>query len=121
MRSRAGRSAPSAAAIPFDGESYHSFFICTANCDSETDAEYELLGRGSQGRTPWIFDVGANVTWQHSFGPADMLVKLAVYNLLNQERVLEVDESYDPHRFGQHLRHGHCVLRTALRAVDRCR
>ena len=57
---------------PFDGESYQSFFICTANCDSETDAEYELLGRGSQGRTPWIFDVGLNVTWEHSFGPTDV-------------------------------------------------
>ena len=32
---------------PFDGESYHSFFICTANCDSETDAVYELL-------RPWL-------------------------------------------------------------------
>jgi hypothetical protein len=83
-------------ANPFDATSYHSFFICTANCDSEADAEYELLGRGSQGRTPWTFDVGANVTWQHSFGPTDVLVKLAVYNLLNQERVLEVDESYNP-------------------------
>jgi hypothetical protein len=81
---------------PFDAESYHSFFICTANCDSEEDAEYELLGRGSQGRTPWTYDVGANVTWQHKFGPADVVVKLAVYNLLNQERVLEVDESYNP-------------------------
>jgi hypothetical protein len=83
-------------ANPFDGESYHSFFICTANCDSETDAVYELLGRGSQGRTPWTYDVGANLTWQHDFGAADVLVKLAVYNLLNQERVLEVDESYNP-------------------------
>ena len=81
---------------PFDGESYHSFFICTANCGSETDAEYELLGRGSQGRTPWIFDVGANVSWTHTFGEVEVLAKLAVYNLLNQERVLEVDESFNP-------------------------
>ncbi len=81
---------------PFDGESYHSFFICTAGCDSEDTAVYELMGRGSQGRTPWTYDVSANVTWQNSFGPADVLVKLAVYNLLNQERVLQVDESLDP-------------------------
>jgi len=81
---------------PFDGESYHSFFICTANCDSQEDAVYELLGRGSQGRTPWTYDVGANVTWSHEYGPADVQVKFAVYNLLNQERVLEVDESYNP-------------------------
>jgi len=81
---------------PFDGESYHSFFICTANCDSEADAEYELLGRGSQGRTPWIYDISASISWSHDFGPTNVLVKLAVYNLLNQERVLEVDESFDP-------------------------
>ena len=90
---------------PFDGESYHSFFICTANCDSEEDAEYELMGRGSQGRTPWIFDVGASVSWAHKYNSADVLVKFAVYNLLNQERVLEVDEAYDPtdpdNTFGQ--------------------
>jgi len=80
---------------PFDGESYHSFFVCTADCDS-ADAVYELLGRGSQGRTPWVYDLGANVSWQHSFGETDVMVKLAVYNVLNQERVLEVDESYRP-------------------------
>ena len=96
MPVRAGPSVPSAKAIPFDGTSYHSFFICTANCDSEADAVYELLGRGSQGRTPWIFDVGASISWQHDFGSADVLAKLAVYNLLNQERVLEVDESFNP-------------------------
>jgi hypothetical protein len=81
---------------PFDATSYNSFFICTANCDSEADAVYELLGRGSQGRTPWTYDVGANITWQHTIGPADVSVKLAVYNLLDQQRVLEVDESYNP-------------------------
>jgi len=84
---------------PFDGTSYHSFFICTANCDSETDAQYVNFGRGTEGRTPWTVDLSANVTWQHSFGLADMLVKLSVYNLLNQERILEVDEelgSTDP-------------------------
>ena len=80
---------------PFDGTSYHSFFICTANCDSQTDAVYQLFERGSQGHTPWTFDLSTNITWQHSFGPAAMQVKLAVYNLLNQERVLEVDEQLD--------------------------
>jgi hypothetical protein len=81
---------------PFDGTNYHSLFICTANCDDEATAQYELLGRGSQGRTPWTYDVGANITWQHQFGLADVMVKLAVYNLFNEERVLEVDESYNP-------------------------
>jgi outer membrane receptor protein involved in Fe transport len=78
---------------PFDSKDYHSFFICTANCDPDSaNPVYELFERGSGGRTPWIYDLSANVTWQHAFGPADVLVKLAVYNLLNQERALEVDE-----------------------------
>ena len=86
----------------------------------ETDAQYELLGRGSQGRTPWTYDVGANITWQHQFGPADMLVKLAVYNLLNEERVLEVDESYNPtERLDNHVRHA--ALRGARRATGSSR
>jgi hypothetical protein len=82
-------------ANPFDSTSYHSFFICTSNCGSETDATYQLFKRGSQGRTPWTFDMSANVSWQHTFGPANMLVKLSVYNLLNEERVREVDEQLD--------------------------
>jgi hypothetical protein len=82
-------------ANPFDGTTYHSSFICTANCDSATDAVYQLYSRGSGGRTPWTYDLSANVTWQHQFGLADVQVKLAVYNLLNQERVLEVDEELD--------------------------
>jgi hypothetical protein len=80
---------------PFDGTAYHSLFICTAACDSEADAQYQLFKRGSQGRTPWTFDLSANVTWQHQFGPADMQVKLSVYNILNTERVLEVNEELD--------------------------
>jgi hypothetical protein len=81
---------------PFDDEAYHTYFICTADCGSPEDAQYELLGRGSMGRTPWIVDVGASVSWAHKFNSADVLVKLAFYNLLNQERVLEVDEDFDP-------------------------
>ncbi|HEU4625788.1 MAG TPA: TonB-dependent receptor [Steroidobacteraceae bacterium] len=82
-------------ANPFDDTTYHSFFICTANCDSSTDAVYQLFKRGSGGRTPWTYNIDANVTWQHVFRSAAVQVKLAVYNLLNQERALEVDEQLD--------------------------
>ena len=46
-------------------------------------------------RAPWTFDLGASLTYQRSFGGADLRVKLAVYNLLNQQRALEVDDSYE--------------------------
>lgn len=72
---------------PFDDTCFYSFFV-----ENTETGEYELRRRGSGGDTPWTFDVGANVTYTHSFSAADLSVKLAVYNLLNQERVMEVDD-----------------------------
>lgn len=74
---------------PFDDRvySYNSFYIL-----NEDTGEYELRERGSEGTTPWIFNLGANVTYRHSFSAADLSVKLAVYNLLDQQNVLEIDE-----------------------------
>lgn len=72
---------------PFDNRVYDSFFIF--NPDT---GQYELHERGTEGRTPWLFDMGTNVTYRHSFSVADLRVKLSVYNLLNQERITEVDE-----------------------------
>ena len=78
-------------ANPFDGTTYHSYFICTADCGSATPV-YELFSRGSQGRTPWFYDLSANLSWNRTFGLADVRAKLAVYNLLDQERAIEVNE-----------------------------
>lgn len=72
---------------PFDDTTFYSFYIF----DEET-GEYELRRRGSEGRTPWIFDLGANVAYRRSFSLADLRVKLSVYNLLDQQRVIQVDE-----------------------------
>jgi hypothetical protein len=72
---------------PFDETVFDSHFIFNA----ET-GEYELHKRGTEGRTPWLFDLGANVTFRHSFSAADLRVKLQVNNLLNQQRITEVDE-----------------------------
>ncbi|MFL6619141.1 MAG: carboxypeptidase regulatory-like domain-containing protein [Povalibacter sp.] len=66
---------------------FWSFYIF-----NETTGEYELRPRGSGGSTPWTFDLGANVTYKYSFSAADLSVKLAVYNLLNEQRVIEVDD-----------------------------
>jgi hypothetical protein len=72
---------------PFDNTNFYSFYIF----NSET-GQYELRPRGSEGRTPWIFDLGANVTYRQKFSFADLRVKLSVYNLLNQQRVVQVEE-----------------------------
>lgn len=82
---------------PFDGTSYHSFYVCVANCqaDNFADRTYQLRSRGSGGRTPWIFDMGASLSYQQQFAQANLRVKLAVYNLLNQQRRIEVDDEYE--------------------------
>lgn len=72
---------------PFDDTSFESFFVL-----NEDTGAWELHRRGSEGRTPWLYDVGANVTYRYSFDVADLQVKLSVYNLLNQQRVTEVDD-----------------------------
>lgn len=72
---------------PYDETCYWSFFIF-----NETTGEYELRSRGSGGETPWLFDLGASVTYRHSFAVADLSIKLAVYNLLDQQRIVEVDD-----------------------------
>jgi len=79
---------------PFDGTNYHSFYICTANCTSSNPSErvYELHRRGTEGRTPWTYDVGASITYLTSWGNSDIKVKFAVFNLFNSQRTLEVDE-----------------------------
>ena len=81
---------------PIDGQSFHSYFICTANCSAAFGQRvYEFNARGSEGRTPWIFDVGLNATYRYSFSAADVQVKLSVYNLLDQQRETQVAEVYE--------------------------
>jgi hypothetical protein len=82
---------------PFDGTNYHSFFVCVSNCLSDVPSErvYELRGRGAGGRLPWTYDLGANLSYLHSFGNADLRIKFAVYNILNQRREIEVDDEFE--------------------------
>ncbi|HVF34539.1 MAG TPA: TonB-dependent receptor, partial [Candidatus Saccharimonadia bacterium] len=81
---------------PFDVRNFHSFYICVQNCTATTPVAqrvYELRGRGNEGRTPSTYEFGASVTYLHSFGSADLRVKLAVYNLFDQQRTIEVQEN----------------------------
>jgi hypothetical protein len=78
---------------PFDGEVFQSFFVCTANCSAPIGQRtYEFMGRGGEGRTPWTYDLGLNAVYKQSFSVTDLRVKLSVFNVLNQERVVQVNE-----------------------------
>ncbi|HEY7639590.1 MAG TPA: TonB-dependent receptor [Steroidobacteraceae bacterium] len=83
---------------PFDGTNFYSYFICVQNCNEDSlpsERVYVFEGRGKEGRTPWIYDLGATVTYKHSFSAADLRVKLSVYNLLNQQRNRQVDDQLE--------------------------
>lgn len=78
---------------PFDGTNFFSYFICVQNCNEDSlpsERVYDFRGRGNAGRTPWIYDLGATMTYKHSFSAADLRVKFSVYNLLNQQRNQQV-------------------------------
>ena len=80
---------------PFDASNYHSYYICVENCDSDFSAErvYTHSARGAQGRLPWTYTFDASLSYILPFeGGGNLRVKLAVYNLLNQQRKVQVDQ-----------------------------
>jgi hypothetical protein len=80
---------------PFDDSNYHSYYICVQNCSSTNSADrvYVNSPRGKYGRTPWTYNIGASVTYLLPIGDKGRFkAKLAVYNLLNTKRQLNVDQ-----------------------------
>ena len=88
---------------PFDSTDYHSFYICVDRCGLDDNGDpypaservYELSPRGTYGRTPFTVDVGASVTYLREFGESDLSIKLAFYNLLDHQRVVDVDDEFE--------------------------
>jgi outer membrane receptor protein involved in Fe transport len=80
---------------PYDNKVYHSYFICVSNCDAvrSQDRVYQESPRGKYGRTPWTYDLGASLTYLTPVSEkSNLRVKFAIYNLLNQQRILGVDQ-----------------------------
>jgi outer membrane receptor protein involved in Fe transport len=80
---------------PYDSVAYHSYYICVANCDSDNSADrvYESSPRGKYGRMPWTYTLGASITYLRQLADIGQLrVKFAVYNLLNEQRTIQVDQ-----------------------------
>ena len=83
-------------AAPGDDTAFYSFYTCVQNCTSDyaqSERVYELKKRGAFGRTPWITDMGASVSYEQDLGKGKLRAKLAVFNLLNSEHITQVDET----------------------------
>lgn len=82
---------------PWDEENFRSFYVCVANCTSAipSEREWEHRERGSAGRMPWTYNLGLSLTYLREFDAFDLRAKFAVYNVLDQQRVIELDDEYE--------------------------
>ena len=92
---------------PYNWDSYHSYYLCVANCTqpenanegdtwSTSDRVFEESPRGGAGRMPWTVNLGASVAYEHSFGATTFRAKFAVFNLLNQQKAVYVYQDLEP-------------------------
>ncbi|MEN1928033.1 TonB-dependent receptor [Luteimonas sp. MJ250] len=73
-------------------------WLCVANCgsgDPWQDRVYERSGRGAFGRMPWTYNVGATLLWTLPVDNVDLKARLSVYNLLNDQEVINVRGRYE--------------------------
>lgn len=84
-----------------------SGWLCVANCSDWRTRELVYSERGAFGRMPWLWDMGANVTWTLPVEGIDLKARLSVYNLFNNQVEVNVHSRYEaqpgtrlPH-FGQ--------------------
>ena len=88
-----------------EGSGGGTFWHCVQNCFGVDDngdplytydeRVYEYAGRGAGGRTPWTYNLGANVTWTLPVDGIDLTARLSVYNLLNNDEVINVRQRYE--------------------------
>ena len=86
----------SVASYTSEGSGGGTGWICVSNCSApNAQRVYEYSQRGAFGRMPWIYNVGANVTWTLPVEDVDLKVRLSVYNLLNEQEVINVRGRYE--------------------------
>ena len=56
---------------------------------------YELLPRGSGGRTPWVYDIDVNIGYRYMFDKDKSIgITMDIFNLFNFQQYTQVDENY---------------------------
>ncbi|MBP6796708.1 MAG: TonB-dependent receptor [Luteimonas sp.] len=72
-----------------------SGWLCVSGCSSWTTRELVYTELGAFGRMPWVYDMGANVTWTLPVDGIDLKARFSVYNLLNRQTVINVHSRYE--------------------------
>lgn len=78
----------------YDVINYYSYFICVQNCELLVfeDCVYECLLCGKYGCLLWIYNLGVSISYLWLFEGGNLCVKLVVYNLFNQQCMVQVDQ-----------------------------
>lgn len=72
-----------------------SGWLCVSGCSDWTTRELVWTERGAFGRMPWVRDLGASVTWTLPVEDIDLKARFSVYNLLNDQTVVNVHSRYE--------------------------
>jgi outer membrane receptor for ferrienterochelin and colicin len=82
-----------------------SSYLCVAKCSGNdpvtgipytyTDRVYQFTPRGGYGNLPWTYNLGANVQWTLPIPGVDLKARLSVFNLLNEQEVINVVQRYE--------------------------
>lgn len=79
-----------------EGSGGGSGWLCVDKCAGPwQDRVLEYSPRGAFGRLPWTWNMGANVTWRLPVEDVDFSVRLSVYNLFNNQTVINVHQRYE--------------------------
>ncbi|KAF1694591.1 TonB-dependent receptor [Pseudoxanthomonas koreensis] len=85
-----------AASFVTEGSGGGSFWHCVQNCSGNwSQRVFEYSGRGAFGRMPWTYDWGASATWTLPSPDTDLRIRLSVYNLLNEQEVINQRARYE--------------------------
>ena len=86
----------SVASYTSEGSGGGTGWICVSNCTApNAQRVYEYSPRGAFGDMPWTYDLSANVTWTLPVEDVDLNIRFAVYNLLNDQEVINIRSRYE--------------------------
>lgn len=71
-------------------------WLCVQNCAGPwADRVHEWSPRGAYGRMPWVYNLGASVTWTLPVEGIDLKARFSVFNALNRQEVVAVAARYE--------------------------
>jgi len=80
---------------PYDDNEFLTHYICESDpslCYTP-EGQWRLSRRGAYDTLPWTYNLGLSVAYNTTLGPVKLNAKFAVYNVLNEQTVIERNET----------------------------